>query len=283
MTLIKLHPVEAEIAIEHDKRQSNSEPEAASATVPPVDIPANKVAALKVAALPVSPVSSTEAHKKFVAETVAAFGPTVRHMPSGKTELNLATMSRILARRLGIVWDVAAREFLQKGPDKTYQPVAPEYVINLVSETLQRIAAIHHGMFPLKELRPARVKKLVDQMKLITSQVRPDTRQSLAEYVRNRLCRKPSHNVTVEEVFADFLEYERRQNKPLFSRAMFRREIPRMILEQFAITKVNNLLRKVDRTTQPTAHRGFNGVTFRTDVLDVSDTKVATEALANPS
>lgn len=234
-------------------------------------------------AQPVGPVSSTEADKQFVAETVAEFGPTIRNLASGKTELNHLTMAHILARRLGLAYDVLAKEFLQRRSDQTYGPVAMDLVTHQVAVVLQQIAASHPVAFSMKELRPSRVKLLVDAIKVAAAQVGPDARDVLLLFVRETLCLKPGSSVTGEEIRQSYIRFAHKHRQPKYPRQVFHQKLARMVFELFTIPRANDVLRKVEGTARSTSRRGFHGLAFKTDGPDDPDGTLSTEDSPNPS
>ena len=241
---------------------------------------------------PAGPVSTADRDKQFVAATVAAFGPTVRHMPSGKSELNLATMSHILARRLGLVYDMAAREFLQQRPDLAYRPVSMEMVINQVAVSLQKIAACHPECFPTRELCPCRVKALVNAMKVAVVRIGPDAHDALLRFVNEGLCLKPGGNLTSSEIYTAYARFANMHKLQIYPRQAFGRELARTVFKVFLKTPSNSILRPVGGTNRLTSRHGYKGLAFVGELVnsgdagdagDTGDGKIASEALANPS
>jgi hypothetical protein len=248
----------------------------------PVDIPA--------AAPSSNPAPSADDDRQFVAATVSQFGPTIRQLASGKTELNFATMSRLLARRLELAYDPLAHEFLLKRPDQTFEPIVTELVTCLISETLQQIAAAHPDSFPMKELRPARIRKLIDAIKLSVPYDRPDPQAVLLRFVRECLCLKPGGNATSAELYLAFQRFANKNALWLIPRAAFSRELARAVFRVFLKTPSNSVLRPVNGTTRLTCRHGFKGLVFADDPVnysgdgrDCKDGKFTSEVLTNPS
>lgn len=221
---------------------------------------------------PVSLEAASSPALRFLAAIVAAYGPTVRRLTNGKTELNHATMARLLAHRLGLAFDAATGEFIQLRPEPgtVSKIIGAELVKAEVIEVLQQMAAQHPGLFPMSALRPIQVKRLIADIKAVAEIVRADAPQSLRDYVHARLRPTPGHNVTVAEIHTEYLEHSRQRNLALLPRARFQKQLPRIILELFAIPRVNNVLRPIAGTAQLTARKGFNGLGF-TDVQDETD------------
>ena len=248
------------------------------------------VASVDVAAYPAAtPLGSLSSapldDRAFVATTTAAYGPTIRHLGSGKTELNLATMSRLLARRLRLVWDTTGREFLQLRADQTYVAVEPENVIRLLAESLERIAALHPDIFPIKELRPARVKKLMDTIQMAVPWKRPDVREALSRFVRENVQLKPGGAVTVTAFFEAYLRFARRHALSVYPRQAFSRELARVMLKDLQKTSSHSVI----DVTKGRNNRGYKGVMLAEElcasgvVRDVGDSKIPIAMTANPS
>jgi len=57
----------------------------------------------------------------------------------------------------------------------------------------------------------------------------------------------------------------------LLPQAKFHKELPIVILDEFAITRVNNVLRQVEGSSRLTARRGFHGLALNMDGTDAKD------------
>jgi hypothetical protein len=213
----------------------------------------------------------TDEDRRFVATIEAEFGPVVRRLSSGRPRLNPAALGRIVAYRLQLAYNPGRREFVHQRPEQAaFEPLAMETVTHQVTVLLQRLAAIHPTI--LGEIHPRRIETLIRAMRVAAPQIRPATHQGLIDYVGDRLCTGHGHNLTTEEIHADYLAYARQRNIPLYARIKFHVELARMVFDQFAIPRVNNVLRPVKGITRLTARRGFNGLEFRTDGSDGSFT-----------
>jgi len=206
----------------------------------------------------------------FLAETLASLGPYYRILGPKKKELNQAVFARIIARTLGLTFDADAQTFHMKrrGQESSALITTPE-VIELVLKFLTKLAADEPANFPAHELRLPRIRSLVETIKTLTEITRANARESLIEYIRARLCLNPAKSLSVQEIHTDYLNYGRKRNLALYPQAKFYKELPAVMLDQFTIGRVNNVLRQVEGTTRMTARRGFRGVTFRT--ADVKD------------
>jgi hypothetical protein len=262
-------------------------PKAANEPVTSVDGPV-----IPAPAQPVSMASAADLDRKFVAETVATFGPTIRRLASGQPELNHAAMSLILARRLSLVYDTSAHNFLQQRPDQTYGPVTMEHVTDQVTEVLQQTAACHPEVFPMEALRPAQIRMLVDAMKVASVRTGPDAQVVLLRFARECLCLKAGGSLSVEEIHMAYNEFGQKQSLPVYPRSVFHRELARVILKVFSKTPSNSCLRPVKGTAKRTNRRGYKGMAF-TGVLvtsrDSEDSRYGgdevntSEVLINPS
>jgi len=209
----------------------------------------------------------TDEDRRFVATIEAEFGPVFRRLSSGRPRLNPAALGRIVAYRLQLAYNPTRREFVQRQPNQAeYEPVEMECVTYQVTVLLQKLAAIHPTI--LGEIHPRRIDTLVRAMRVAAPQIWPATRQGLIDYVQDRLCTGPGHNLTTEEIHSDYQAYAPQRNIPLYARIKFHMELARIVFDQFAIPRVNNVLRPVKGTTRLTARRGFNGLKLRTDGAD---------------
>lgn len=233
---------------------SNQNSKTKSLVVPPVSLPSTQ---------PDGAATTADIKKQFVADTIAAYGPTIiRRLGSGRSEMNLATMSRLLASRLELAWDAPARQFLLPGPDQIFRPVALERVTLLVTETLQKIAAVHPDLFPMKDLRPARIKKLLDAIKVAAPFHRPDAQVVLRRFVEECLHLKPGGSVTFSELHRVFVAYADKHQSPGCPRSVFSREVARAVFKVFLKTPSNSVRRPVSGTNRLTARHGFKGLAF---------------------
>jgi len=206
----------------------------------------------------------------FLAETLASFGPYYRVLGPKKKELNQAVFARIIARRLGLAFDADAQTFHTqiRGQESSFMVTTVE-VFNVVLKWLSKLAAADPANFPVHELRLPRIRSLVETIKTLTEITRATPRESLIEYIRARLCLNPAKSLSVQEIHTDYLRYGRKRNLALYPQAKFFKELPAVMLDQFTIGRVNNVMRQVEGTARMTARRGFRGVTFRT--ADVKD------------
>jgi hypothetical protein len=167
---------------------------------------------------------------QFLTKTCATFGPTLVRRKSGRAELNHATMSRILARRHKITYDADMRVFFHQ---ETNLQVTTSAVTESVTTTLQQIAAQHSQTFPLRELHPARIKLLVETMKVTATLVRPDRHSGLRQFVAEQLCSMPGHALTVDEIYDAYCVYARESKILVYPRPSFQREIHPALLAAF--------------------------------------------------
>jgi hypothetical protein len=213
----------------------------------------------------------TEEGRQFVVAVVAAYGATLRRSASGRPELNLASMSRILARRLRLVWDVDLHEFMVRQADQTYAPVSPAYVLHIVGDALQRIAALQPELFPMKELRPARIDKLVAAIKIAAPWQRPDTQDGLQRFIRERLCLKSGGSVSSQELHAAYVLFSTEHRLQMMPWSVFSREVVRSVFRVFTKTPSHSLLRRVAGTTKQTSRNGYKGICLVGERGDAGD------------
>ena len=202
-----------------------------------------------------SKTAVTDDDRHFVAEVIKTYGPTTRRLASGRIELNHVTMARILARPLGLVYDTSARAFLHRRANGDLTPLSSESVALLVGDALQQIAA-RHPEFPMIELRPQRIARMVDIIKLSAGQM-PDPYSGLMKFVRTGLCIKPGNSLTSEEIFITYREFTARRRLPVYGRTQFDRQLKSLILKVFCKTQSNSLLRRSGNLNKLTSRRGY--------------------------
>jgi hypothetical protein len=220
---------------------------------------ANTLAGVE-AGIEAGPREAAAADLQFLSDVIATFGPTIIRMASSRNELNLATMSRILARSLGLAWDAVGREFVQRQPDLTYASIPTDCVVVLLADSLHRIAAQHSDTFPMKELRPARIHKLADAIRMSALWHRPDAQDVVLRFVREGLCLKPGSSVASHELYEAYVLFSTEHRLRVTPRSAFSREVVRAVFKVFAKTPSHRVLRPVNGMTKQTSHYGFKGL-----------------------
>jgi hypothetical protein len=206
--------------------------------------------------------------KFHAAQTFEEFGPCYQNVGK-KKQINLASFARIIARPLGLKFDADAQTFCrQKLGEKSIESISTANVIELVITFLTKVAAEDPTNFPEGELCLPRIKQLIEHIQLATAFARPNLHESLIEYVRTRLCQKPGRDLTVQEIYGDFLVYTRERNLPLYPKSKFYMELAGVMQATLGVLRVNNIRRPVPGIPHTTSRRGFHGVAFRTDGLD---------------
>ena len=204
----------------------------------------------------------TDGDRRFVTDVVATYGPTVRRTASGRTELNLASMSRILARRLGLAWDGSTREFLLWRDQ--YVSIPTERANSLVDDALQRIAALQPDNFPMRELRPRRIARMMDAIRMTATRV-PDAQDGLIRFAHEGLCVKSGNSITIEEIYGAYWKFAATHRLPVYGRLQFNRKLKQVILKTYAKRPSNSLLRPVGELKRLTSRRGYREMAF-TDI-----------------
>jgi len=209
--------------------------------------------------------------KFFLNDVLARFGPYyLNNRP--KRELNQVVFSILIARSSGLAFDTGNQTFQkQKSEDNTAELVTTPEAIDLVTNCLIKVAADDPVNFPKNELEPPRILSLIERIKLITAFSRPTARESLIKHVRDRVCPKPGGNLTVDEIYSDFLTYTRKHKLSVYPRSQFYVELPAIMLSEKGVLRANDIRRLVPGSTQTTARRGYHGVALGPDGPDVAD------------
>jgi hypothetical protein len=203
----------------------------------------------------------------------ALHGPFFETADFKKTAINHATAARIFARALQLRYDINSKTFRQQVPKgRSTTAVSTVQVMNLLTQCLLDMAAKTPHDFPAHELEPAGIKALIESVKKATAYFRTDADQGMLEFIQRRLRRVSGQSVSVEEIYRDYNKFVELWDMIAMPRAKFCRELPKVILETFTISRVNNVLRPVDTdSSRSTARRGFLGLALKTDGLDGSD------------
>jgi hypothetical protein len=226
--------------------------------------------------------------KSFLAHLTASFGPYYLILGPKRKVINQAVFSRIIIHAAGLIYDTDTQTFYRQKPtEKSFEPITTPSLIDLMTKCLTNAAANDPVNFPVRELQLPRIKSLVEHIKTVAAITRTNARESLIEYLRDRLCLKHNCSLTVQEIRNDYLGCVRERNTSLLPPSKFHKELPRVMLERFNVTRTHNVLRPVPGTTRTTARRGFHGVAFKTDVVDAKDGRDASDEadgdVANPS
>ena len=224
--------------------------------------------------------------RRFIADVVAEYGPTVRRTASGRKELNHASMARILARRLGLAWDGSSRQFLLWRDQ--YVPIPTERATSLVTDALQRIAALQSDTFPMRELRPRRIARLMDAIRVSSPWYGPGLQDGLHRFVEKCLVLKPGESVTTTELYSAYGRYAHAHRLPVYPRAAFGRELDRAVFKVYLKTPSNSVLRPNSGKSRLTSRHGFKGMGFADDIPageagDAGDARLAIADSGKPT
>jgi hypothetical protein len=232
-----------------------------------------------------SPTSVTpDADRQFEVMTVAAYGPPVMRLPSGRAILNLATMARLLAYHLKLVWNTSVHEFQILSSDQPPIVVSNERMTGLINGTMQKIAAMHTD-FPANELRPARIRKLVETIRATAPRRGSDAQETLLRFVREQVVLKPGDSISATAFFEAHLRFCHQHHLPVLSRYRFDRELARVMSKLFMKTASHSIVDPAKGTNI----RGYKGVKFveglieARDVGDGRDSIFTSEIPGNPS
>jgi len=206
----------------------------------------------------------------FNLHTVSKWGPLLQRVRR-KVVLNLKPWSFIVPRSLGLIWDTDAQVFLCRQPDKTYKPMPLVAVTGMVTEYIRHLVQ-QEPAFSLGELRAPLIQQLIVEIQAAAAFTRLGAGEALSQFVRRRLCLKPGGSLTVDEIHRAYLEHGRKLAAfCCYPRFRFQIELPRAILKEFTLPRVNDIMRPHVVTRKLTARRGFHGLGFRTDGADGPD------------
>ncbi len=174
------------------------------------------------------------------------------HRASGKKTLNELFWANVLAEVLNVYYDPDRDGFLQPADDGTpARKLDCQDVRRLVADAMQTFAGVWHEGFPLNELRPARIRQLIERMKVAAMARARKEPDELSLYCSTRLRLEPGATVTTEELWADYASSHTLRE---WSRHQFFQRIANEIKKAFGRTKSHDIKRN------GRARKGFRGL-----------------------
>lgn len=202
-------------------------------------------------------------------------GPPFRTVTRGRRVLNMAFWAKYFTDMMPITYD-PGRDLFAWGDPKVRQPVVltVDETTREFANLMQAAAPSFGAQFPQGEIRPARIRQLVERIKVLVQQARVSDAVVLDAFLTERLTRTPGKDITSQELRAGYLAYCQGRGRAPCSASRFYRLL-RAALHGLGINQRHDVLREGKRV------RGYCGLTLKdcaqinppdgTDASDASD------------
>jgi hypothetical protein len=185
-------------------------------------------------------------------------------IPSGSYDLRLC---RVLQSALGLRFNLRAETFqFGGGGDTPAVDISESALFVLISTTL----AQQPELFPPAQIRPRRLKRIINVLRALCADAGDDTHLSLEQFVERRLKSQPGADVTGAEIRCAYELAAVSNGNGLLSKYEFDRRLSGLIKRHYGLSK----LHEIQRLTQDgrlTKRNGWRGLTL-TDGTDTTDT-----------
>lgn len=203
----------------------------------------------------------------------AEVGPPFCILARGRRVLNLAFWARYFTDMMPIAYDPDKNSFTW-GDAEVREPVLlkTDETVREFTNLLQAAAPSFGAQFPQGEIRPARVRQLVERVKLLVSQPRASDDEVIDNFLASEVVRAPDQGITSFEFRARYVTYCQGRGRTPCSESRFFRAL-KAKLHGMGIDQRHD----IDRNGRPV--RGYGGLTLRQEVAtEATDTSDATDA-----
>jgi hypothetical protein len=202
----------------------------------------------------------------------AEVGPPFRVVARGRRTLNLAFWARYFTDMMPIAYEPGSDVF-EWGDPKVRQPVllTVDETTREFTNLLQAAAPSFGAEFPQGEIRPARVRQLVERVKLLTTKSRVSDDEVLDSFLMNQVVRAPGKNITSHEFQAAFARYCGNIKRVTAPASWFYRRLGPKLRAQFHVGRRHDIVRNGTKV------RGFGGLALREVAVKGPDGSDATD------
>lgn len=201
----------------------------------------------------------------------AEVGPPFRVVARGRRTLNLGFWAKYFTGIMPIAYDPGSDVF-EWGDPKVREPVllTVDETTREFTNLLQAAAPSFGAAFPEGEIRPARVRQLVERVKLLTTKWRASDDEVLDNLLASEVVRAPGKSIASFEFRARYVTYCQGHGRTPCSELRFFRRL-KSKLSSMGIEQRHD----IDCDGKPV--RGYGGLTLRevaakrTDGTDASD------------
>jgi hypothetical protein len=192
-----------------------------------------------------------------------AFGP--RYLQSGprRRVLNGQFWADFLVKQMGLFYQLPQEVFwMCKTDGGGAEKVTIERLMVASAHHLRVAATRDPTGFPAGEIRFPRIKKLIEEMKVIAAGHTPEELDALDTFLVDCVEQRSRSYATVSELCQRYAEYCCAKGLQSLPQSIFERRLPAMVREQFGVAKSHDLRRpKGDGALK--WQRGFRGLAFR--------------------
>lgn len=172
------------------------------------------------------------------------YGDPWRPNQRGTETLNPSYWANRLGADSEVAYDAQRKNFIARDEGGQWILLPDEEMERYVIIALNRFARPFGTGFPHREIRLARVRAIVDLMKLAVSTAQPADRDVLSEFLEQRLVKKVGASVTSREVWTAYQAFCEAQQLPGETEVEFLRLLPKLVRHRFRIGKSHSLLRE---------------------------------------
>ncbi len=189
-------------------------------------------------------------------------GPPFRTVARGRRVLNLAFWARYFTDMMRIAYD-PDRKLFAWGDPKVRQPVllTVDGTTREFTNLLQTAAPSFSDGFPQGEIRPARVRQLVERIKMLITKSRASDDEILDSFLASQVVRVPGKDTTSQEFWAAFVRHCGRINRVATPTSWFLRRLGPKLRAQFSVSKRHDVVRNGAKV------RGYTGLALREQVV----------------
>lgn len=201
----------------------------------------------------------------------AEVGPPFRTVARGRRVLNLGFWARYFTSLLPVAYD-EERSLFEWGTTADGNPILlnDSDSVREFTHLLQSVAPSFGAAFPQGEIRPARVRQLVERIKLLTTKSRASDDEVLDNFLASEVVRAPGKVITSFEFRARYVTYCQGLGRTPCSESRFFRAL-KAKLHGMGIDQRHD----IDRNGRPV--RGYGGVTLREVASQEADGPDATD------
>lgn len=208
-------------------------------------------------------------------------GPPFRTVARGRRVLNLGFWARYFTGMMSISYD-PDRDVFVWGDAKVREPVllTVDQTITEFMSLLQIASASFGAEFPHGEIRPARVRQLVERVKLLTTKPRVSDGEVLDSFLASEVVRAPGKVITSFEFRARYVRYCQNLGRIPCSELRFLRGLKAKLSSM-------GIEQRHDIACDGKPVRGYGGLTLRQELptqgTDGSDGSDATDGAQDTS
>ena len=195
--------------------------------------------------------------------------PTVHRAGPTPVRFNDLRLCESLQAALKLRFNLRAGRFSFTAPEQAGSVEISEAALAvLISTSL----AQQPELFPSGQIRPRRLRRIVNLLRAVCADAGVDVHQSLRQFVETRLMLEPGADITSAEIRAAYEVEAELLGEPVLSRYEFHRHLPGLIRQQFGLLKLHEIERPCQdgRLTKRNGWRGL-ALTDATDSTDSTD------------